>query len=511
MFIRKNKNRSGSISVQIISKNEGRYKLIETIGSGKTREEIFKLSLEAQARLSELRKQPSLFIHPNELSLLNFLENLSNRQIRTIGPELIFGALFDYIGFNQIKNDLFRHLVITRLAYPGSKLKTIDYLKRYQNISISKDMIYRFMDRLYNRYQDQVERIAFNHTKKVLKGSINFIFYDMTTLYFEVEDEDDLRKFGYSKDGKFNRPQIMLGLLVSDRGLPISYDIYQGNTYEGYTLVPVLAKIRKKYGLGNPTIVADAGLLSKDNLDYLKENKYLFIVGARIKNESAQITKKILIKAPTMKDNDYFSIRKPDQTKLIITYSDKRAKLNKRYRDKGLKRLRKEVESGKLKKEHINHRGYNKFLSLTGEVNIAIDEQKIIEDQKWDGLKGYITNSRLPARKVVASYGHLWQIEKAFRISKTDLRVRPIYHNQEKRIEAHICIAFAAYAIFKELEQLLIKYKIEMSPKRAAELTHNMYGVDLLLPKSQKKKQIIFKMDKEQEILQDCIRKHVLI
>ena len=149
--------------------------------------------------------------------------------------------------FNEIKNTLFRHITIARLAYPASKLKTVDYLYRYLGIDISEDKIYRFLDELNKTYKEKVEKIAYQNTKKHLGGTISVVFYDMTTLYFEAEDEDDLRKIGFSKDGKFQCPQIMLGLLVGKNGYPIGYDIFEGNTFEGHTLIPILEKIQKVY------------------------------------------------------------------------------------------------------------------------------------------------------------------------------------------------------------------------------------------------------------------------
>jgi hypothetical protein len=440
MFIRKNKNRSGSVSIQIISKEAGRYKVIETIGSGKTQEEIAKLYLEAQLRLhqKQFTNQPSLFMYPDELGIRNFVENLSNRQIHTIGPELVFGRLFDKIGFNTIGDELFRHLVIARLAYPTSKLKTVDYLARYKNTFVSVDSIYRFLDILHNRYKEQVERIAYEYTKKILRGSIAIVFYDLTTLYFEAEDEDDLRRIGFSKDGKFQKPQIMLGLLVREGGLPIGYDIFQGNTFEGHTLLPTLEKIQEKYGFGQPIVVADAALLSAENLELLSSTKYQFILGARIKNESDEIKQKILTEAHAMKNGESFVIKKKDKTRLVATYSNKRAKKDQCNRERGLRKLRQKIKTGKLTKEQINNRGYNKFLKLIGTVKVKIDENKVREDKQWDGLKGYITNTRLSPKNIVKNYGHLWQIEKAFRISKTDLRIRPVFHQRERRIEAHI-------------------------------------------------------------------------
>ncbi len=508
MFLRKNRNRSGSISVQIISKKNGKYHVVETVGASKDPDEIERLALEAKNQIDFPSYQRPLFsiLSKDDLAVKNFVENLSNLQVRAIGPELIFGALFDRIGFNVIQNKLFRHIVVARLAYPTSKLKTVDYLYRYQGIKIEADAIYRFLDELNDKHKETAERIAFEWTKKTLKN-IAVVFYDMTTLYFETEDEDDLRKIGFSKDGKFQNPQIMIGLLVGENGYPIGYDIFKGNTFEGHTLIPALQKIQKKYGFAKPIVVADAALLSKKNIESLIEEKYQFIIGARIKNETAEIKSKILKKAENMKNGNIFFIRKPDNTKLVISYSDKRRKKDAYNRERGLRKLRKQIKSGKLTKENINGRGYNKFLSLDGEVKIEIDEDKIKEDKKWDGLKGYVTNSKISSKKIIENYGHLWQIEKAFRISKTDLRIRPIYHFLQRRIEAHICIAFVAYTIYKELERLLNKHKAGFSPKRAAELTDNMYEIEYILPHSKKKEITILKMDKEQRKLYEIIHK----
>jgi transposase len=510
MFVRKTQNRSGSVSVQIISKEQKRYQVIETIGSGKSQEEIAKLYLEAQLRLHQKQfpNQPSLFVYPDEIVIQQFVENLSNKQIHTIGPELIFGTLFDKIGFNAVKDELFRHLVIARLSFPTSKLKTVDYLARYKNIFISVDSIYRFLDDLKNRYKDQVERIAFEHTSKILQGTIAIVFYDLTTLYFEAEDEDDLRKIGFSKDGKFQKPQIVLGLLVGEGGMPIGYDIFQGNTFEGHTLLPILEKIQQKYGFQKPIVVADAALLSRDNIQNLDKAGYHFIIGARIKNENDEIKKQILSQSLTMKNDDSIVINKKDKTRLIVSYSLKRAQNDIDNRERGLRKLRQKIRTGKLTKEYLNKRGYNKFLTLKGEVTVEIDEIKVKEDKQWDGLKGYLTNTYLGAKDIIANYSHLWQIEKAFRISKTDLRIRPIFHYRERRIAAHICIAFVAYTIYKELERILKKANAPFSVKRASELTHNMYEIEFILPKSQKKEKIILKMDDEQELLRNIIEEY---
>ena len=507
MFIRRNRNRSGSVSVQIISKKNRRYR-VETVGYSKDPEEVERLVVEAKNRINYPLNQTSLFPNLSETDAVikNFLKNMDNLQVHTIGPELIFGTLFDKIGFNIIKEKLFRHIVIARLAYPVSKLKTVDYLYRYRGIRLEVNKIYRFLDKLYDSYKETVERIAYEYTKRTLKN-ISIVFYDMTTLYFEIDDEDDLRKIGFSKDGKFQKPQIMLGLLVGQHGYPIGYDIFEGNTFEGHTLLPIIKTIQKKYGFKKPIVVADAALLSNKNLQNLTNQKYQFIIGARIKNESDKKKQAILKKANGISDGQSFSVKKSGEIRLIITYSDKRRAKDFHNRKKGLQKLRQKVKTGKLTKASINNRGYNKFLILKGKVEVTIDEDKIQEDQVWDGLKGYVTNTRLPAKKIVDNYRHLWQIEKAFRISKTDLRIRPIYHYRKKRIEAHICIAFVAYTIYKELERLLYEHKAGFSPKRAAELSHTMYELEYVLPHSKKKEKTILKMNAEQQLLYNVVCK----
>jgi len=508
MFVRKKQNISGSVSIQIIDKSHG-YRVVETIGSARDPDDVERLVQEGRGILRDNHgAQQKLFsIKTREdYAIEIFLKELKNAQIRTIGPELIFGALFDRIGFNAITDELFRHIVIARLAYPTSKLKTVDYLYRYKGIRVHVQTVYRFLDTLHRRYKEQAERIAYAYTQRIL-GTVAVVFYDMTTLYFESDDEDNFRKIGYSKDGKFQHPQIMLGLLVGRDGYPIGDDIFEGNTFEGHTLIPTLEKIQKKYGFKKPIVVADAALLSKDNLKKLGEAKYRFIIGARIKNETDAIKTDILTRAQGIKDGENFVINKPDGTKLVVTSSDKRARRDAYNRERGLRKLRLRVKSGRLTKEHITNRGYNKFLTLEGKVAVAIDESKITQDSQWDGLKGYVTNADIPAEEVVEQYGHLWHIEKAFRISKTDLRVRPIFHRLKKRIEAHLCIAFVAYAIYKELERLLVERGMKFSPKRASELTHNMYALEYILPNSVRTEKVTLKMDSEQQIIYDIIHK----
>jgi hypothetical protein len=202
------------------------------------------------------------------------------------------------------------------------------------------------------------------------------------------------------------------------------------------------------------------------------------------------------------------TIRKSFNTKLIVAFATNRAVKDEHNRKRGLQRLEKQIKAGKLTKSSINNKGYNKYLKLIGDVSIEIDYDKFNNDKAWDGLKGYITNTNLNDKQVIENYKNLWYIEKAFRMSKTDLRIRPIYHRLKHRIEAHICISFTAYCIYKELERVLYKEKSSISLKKAAELTQNMYQITYILPESKHTKSQLLKMDDEQAELYKIISKY---
>lgn len=518
MFIRKNKNRSGSISIQVVRKVGGKTKIVKTVGVTKNLIEVARLEDKAKAMIPELSGQTGLFpLSSRDHIIKNHFENLTNLQIQAIGPELIFGTLFDRIGLGEVNDELFRHLVIARLAHPTSKLGTIDYLYRYLGIHKEVDEIYRFLDELANKHQGQVERIIFNHTKQLLGGQIQVIFYDLTTLYFETESEDDLRKIGFSKDGKFRHPQIVLGLLTTTNGYPLGYELFEGNTFEGKTLIPAIQRLETKFELDRPVVVADAGLLSSKNLHALSKAGYEYILGARIKSESDEIKQQILdlklsLQKPVGIISKILGSKKGQESfdaRLIVSYSTARAKKDEHNRKKGLKRLEKRISSGKLTKSHISNRGYNKYLTLTGKMKVKINYKQFYTDKQWDGLKGYITNTKLKPETIIAHYSNLWLIEKAFRISKTDLRIRPIYHHKRNRIEAHLSIVFAAYAVYKELERLLKKHQVPLSIQKAAKLTHTMYQVSYTLPESLKEEKQILQMDYAQKLLYQVIHNQV--
>jgi transposase len=505
MHVRKKKNKTGTISIQIIKKVGNKNKLVKSIGHSKIEQEIEIYVEKAKQEIERIQGQSSIFPYEKDTSIIAFLDNLTNQQIRTNGPELVFGRIYDFIGYKNIDNVLFRHLVISRLAYPLSKLKTLEYLDRYQGVKLNLNAVYKFLDQLEDKLKEEVEQISYKNTLRNLGGKITIAFYDLTTLYFEASEEDDLRKARFNKDGKHSNPQI--GLLVGLEGYAIGYDVFEGNIYEGHTLIPTIEKLSKKFNLQNPIIVADSGLLSNENIENLRKNNYTYIIGARIKNMNKDIQNQIL--NTNWEDGKFIEIKNTASSgRLIINYSEKRAKKDKHNRERGLKKLEKQIHSGKLTKKNINNRGYNKYLKMTGEVHVEIDQDKFKEDKKWDGLKGYVTNSNIDAQTIIQNYKQLWTIEKAFRMSKTDLRIRPVYHRLEKRIKAHICLSFVAYSIYKELERVLKIEKFHLSVEKAAELTHTMYQLEVLLPQSLLTVKTQLKMTDDQQKLADIVQKY---
>lgn len=484
MFIRKNKNRSGTYSIQIVQKNNRSNKVIKTIGIAQTKREEDLLILLAKTEIERIQGHQSLFVEHDDLVVENFVNGISQDHLQIVGSELILGKIYDKIGFPTDGScNYFKNLVLCRLVYPGSKLKTVDYFRQHLNMNVSVYSVYRFLDELNIDLKPTIEKITFEYSKSILGGKIGVVFYDMTTLYFEASEEDEYRIPGFNKDGKHQQPQIMIGLLVSIHGYPIGYQIFEGNTSETKTLIPILETFQKKFNIEKPIVVADAALLSQKNIEALRTKGYEYILGGRLKNETNEI-KANIIKLQIKEGKPQELMTK--NGRLIVSYSSKRAYIDKKNRDKGLKRLEKKVSNGKLKKEHINNRGYNKYLTLIGEVNIVIDYEKYQADKIWDGLKGYVTNTKINKDKVIDSYSQLWNIEKAFRISKTDLRIRPVYHRIKSRIEAHICICFAAYTVYKELERWLKINKLELSPEKAINEIKEIRQLKYMLPKSKK-------------------------
>ena len=430
---------------------------MKNFGVAKTEEEADVLYAKASDWIRTAHGQKEIdfdgdaVMHSERIEVERVLSNISSVILN--GPQMILDQIYDSIGFNRIKDDVLRHLVIARVCQPASKSATVEYLKSYFHEDVSLDKIYRYMDKLYNRQRELVQQISVEHTRKILGGSIGLLFYDVTTLYFETGMQDELRTNGFSKDGKTSESQIVLGLLVSADGYPLSYSIFNGAQYEGFTMIPVIDDFIQRFKINDFVIVADSGLLSRSNVELLRQAGYKYILGARIRKEASDVMEWILSQPKI--PGKYHEYRRKNGERLVLGYSEQRAKKDAHNRQKGIEKLRKAYGSGILTKSSINRRGYNKFLTISKDVTVSIDEAAIANDARWDGLKGYITNTGLDAGEIVAQYHSLWYVERAFRITKGNLEARPIFHFTGKRIEAHICICFIAYKIYKELQRII--------------------------------------------------------
>jgi transposase len=486
MFVRKKKNRSGTTSVVVVDKSGGRFVELKTIGVSSDPKEIERLYFEGKKWISvHLGNRDMFTLAEREREEKQVTEYLLNNveNILLNGTQLILNEVFNLVGFDAIDDEILQHLVIARLCQPSSKAGTVDYLKSYFDEDVELHKIYRYLDRLHNSLQDKIQEISVEHTRRILGGRIGLVFYDVTTLYFETDYSDDFRERGFSKDGKHAQPQVVLGLLVSRDGYPLSYSLFNGSQYEGRTMMPVVEDFVRRFNLEDFVVVADSGLINKKNIALLESGGYKYIIGARIKNETAEIKQWIL--SQEKKDGIFHETQKGD-SRLIIGYTDNRAKKDRYNRDKGVKRLKTAYKSGKITKENVNNRGYNKFLEIADDVKVAISEDKIREDQKWDGLKGYLTNTTLEAKQVYEQYNGLWVIERAYRVTKGTLQMRPMFHFTPKRIQAHVCICFVAYKVYKELERILKLSGINLSVDKVLNIAKTITTIKIKLPASGK-------------------------
>lgn len=483
MFVHKKKHRSGRVSIIVMEKRNGSPHEVKNFGVAKTDAEVEDKCLEANQWIRRYGGQLELDFVAEDVKqqeqeeTARVIANIDSLLIN--GHQLILDQVYDSIGFNQIPDDVLRSLVIARISQPMSKRATVDYLKHYFDEDVDLFQLYRYMDKLHSTQREEVQRISVEHTRRILGGQIGLIFYDVTTLYFETSRTDVLREPGFSKDGKTAESQIVLGLLVSRDGYPLSYSIFNGSQYEGHTMIPVIDDFIQRFKLDDFVVVADAGLMSKRNVQLLEDAGYKYVIGARIHTENEDVKKWILKQEKIV--GKYYE-RKQGKARLIVGYSEQRAKKDAHNRAKGVARLRKAYASGKITKASVNKRGYNKFLEISKDVDVVISEAKIAEDAAWDGLKGYITNTNLTADEVVEQYHGLWVVERAFRVTKGTIEARPVFHFTEKRIEAHICICFMAYKVYKELERIMRMAKMDMSVDTALKIAKTIATIRINLP-----------------------------
>lgn len=292
MFVRKKRNRSGSVSVVVVSKAHGEFREVKNFRVASSFEDVEYLCEQAKNWIKTYCGQQELDFNDKKGRELEeaerFINNIDNVLIN--GTQLLLDHVYDSIGFNQIPDEILRHLVIARVSQPMSKLATVEYLKSYYDEDVDLNNIYRYMDKLYNTQMELAQQISVEHTRKIFGGKIGLMFYDVITLYFETAKTDVLREPGFSKDGKTAESQVVLGLLVSEGGYPLSYSLFNGSQYEGFTMIPMIDDFKQRFTLGNDfVVVADSGLMNKNNLALLQQAGYKYVLGARIKSESKTI------------------------------------------------------------------------------------------------------------------------------------------------------------------------------------------------------------------------------
>ena len=327
MHVRKKKNRSGTVSVVVVSKAYGKYREVKSFGTSNSEEEITALVKEADIWLRSGDGQQELDFDNTKGRELEETERVIDNMNAVLinGTQLLLNQIYDNIGFNRIPDEILRHLVIARVSQPASKLATTEYLKSHYDEDVDLNHIYRYMDKLYNTQMELAQQISVAHTQRVLGGKLGLMFYDVTTLYFETAATDTLREPGFSKDGKTAESQVVLGLLVSEGGYPLSYSLYNGKQYEGFTLIPMIDDFKQRFLLDKDfTVVADSGLLNKSNVTLLQEAGYKYVLGARIKSESANVKKWIL--RQEKKNEGYHECKRTGRERLILSYSESRAK-----------------------------------------------------------------------------------------------------------------------------------------------------------------------------------------
>lgn len=423
--------------------------------------------------------------HQSDDKLIVDLKQLREEQRVTVGIHEVYKQIYEQIGFDRSlgqpqrvveANRKLYHLVMARIANPTSKKGSAEMLARDFGIHLSLQGIYEMMDKITDERIEYIQKLSFHTAMNIFPEKIDVIFYDCTTLYFESFTEDELKENGYSKDMKFNQPQVLLALMVTRQGFPIGYDLYSGSCFEGHTLENAIKKLEEKFQVNNLVFVADSAMLNDDNLALLENLGKTYIVGARIKNTDKELQKQILdrtnYKPVSWKEQEgevKDSISRFDYGKgrlLYVTFSTSRAEKDRHDREKAVSKLKGRIARSKNPKDLISNFGYKKFIRIEGTSTISVDEAKMEEAAKWDGLHGMITNSqRLTPQEILKHYHGLWQIEECFRISKHDLRIRPVFHWTPKRVKAHIAICFMALVCIRHLEYRIVTQYQKLSPE----------------------------------------------
>lgn len=365
--------------------------------------------------------------------------------------ELLADA-YDRLGFDRVGDDAFKALVVARIIEPTSKADSIRVLQEVGVQAPALNTIYRCLQRCQARdYRHQLASAAVAFSART-SGKAALVMYDVTTLHFEISDEDKLRRVGMSKEHRVD-PQVQVGLLVDSGGFPLEVRMFEGNTAETTTLVPVLASFQARHGLTDIVVVADAGMLSAGNLNALEEAVFSFIVGSRMAKAPYDLAEHFERHGTFFEDGQVLESKRVMGTgkqarerRIVYQWRFKRQKRD----DKSINAMVEKAEKIASGQSQLRKA---RFLKVTG-AEKHVDKARIERARQLAGLKGYVTNlpeSTLDGHAMIDAYHTLWQVEASFRMTKNDLRARPVFHHQREAIEAHLTIVFAALAITRHV------------------------------------------------------------
>jgi transposase len=442
MKIRVVKTGSKARAVQVVRYLNNKRIVLQHIGSAHTDEALNDLIIMAEEWIKDHSGQLSIFSddNPNKLLHLNH-STFIGIKYRFFHSKV--RAMLDMIKLDDLPV-LLNDLVAIRIFEPASKLRSLELMEQFFGISHSRKTYYKIAPQCVDLKRTVEKKVA---DFAGIHYSFNFdiLFYDVTTLYFETFEEDGFRRNGFSKDNKSEQPQILIALMVSKEGFPVAYEVFSGNTFEGHTIIPVIKDFIERNGVKEFTVVADAAMISSENIQQLTQNNINYIVGARLGNIPAALLEII---DKTIIREDGKSIRlKTDNGYLICSYS------SVRYR-KDRYEMEKQIEKAKLVIDNPSKGKKMKFTQTKGQ-KIELNEALIGKTQKLLGIKGYYTNleaSVADNKTIMERYHELYKVEHAFRISKNDLQTRPIFHFKEQPIKLHILICFMALVVSKHIE-----------------------------------------------------------
>ena len=461
MFVATAKKKDGMTSVRLVhsfrQSGKVKKKIIKTVGQSKDTEGIKHLKNLALGLKKELEKKgvsvPFSFGPP--LSYVRGKISLND------GVRDVLGAFYSHLGFdylisgtkkNKQWNELLKSLVLIRFLEPASKLRSLRLIQdRFQKV-FSHSQILRMMDHL-SENEEQV-KVQFFETVRKKSQSLELVLFDVTTLYFENVTETDLKRFGYSKDNKFNEVQVVLALLTDGAGLPLTYEIFPGNTAETRTLICSLNKMESRLKLKKIRLTADKAMYSKENLSYFEERKgYEYIVACPLKKLPTKLKEEVLDRGNYRvvdEDKSFFEFQH-DKRHFFVGYSRKRSEHDRYKRERLLEKIRKMAnKKGEVPVDKLSgQRGISRYLEKV-KGSVRIRESRVEEEERWDGIFGVCTNIKsLKGKELFSSYNRLWKIEESFRINKHNLRMRPIYHQLSRRIRIHIMICFLSYTLLR--------------------------------------------------------------